>query len=137
MFFGGINARELERRARALFDFAAEELTGFSAMALPNASSRSPFTVGPPIARGAYSYAVPGKAEGRAVLAAPVDERLFFAGEACSKHDYSTAHGAFFTGVATAEQVIKGAAGQGLVMAGLVGRLHIKDAVFLALSWLR
>jgi monoamine oxidase len=35
-----------------------------------------------------------------------VDERLFFAGEACSKHDYSTAHGAYLTGVAAAEQVL-------------------------------
>jgi hypothetical protein len=35
-----------------------------------------------------------------------VDDRLFFAGEACSQHDYSTAHGAYLTGVAAAEQVI-------------------------------
>jgi monoamine oxidase len=40
------------------------------------------------------------------MLAAPVNDRLFFAGEACSQHDYSTAHGAFLTGVAAAEQVI-------------------------------
>jgi monoamine oxidase len=40
------------------------------------------------------------------MLAAPVNNRLFFAGEACSQHDYSTAHGAFLTGVAAAEQVI-------------------------------
>jgi hypothetical protein len=36
------------------------------------------------------------------MLAAPVNNRLFFAGEACSQHDYSTAHGAFLTGVAAA-----------------------------------
>ena len=59
-----------------------------------------------PFARGAYSYAVPGKVDCRATLAAPVDDRLFFAGEACSKHDYSTAHGAYRTGLAAAEQVI-------------------------------
>ena len=40
-------------------------------------------------------------------LGAPVDDRLFFAGEACSTHDYSTAHGAYRTGIAAAEQVIK------------------------------
>src|SRR5262249_16151035 len=33
-------------------------------------------------------------------------ERLFFAGEACSPHDFSTAHGAWITGVAAADQVI-------------------------------
>jgi monoamine oxidase len=35
-----------------------------------------------------------------------VDDRLFFAGEACSTHDYSTAHGAYLTGVAAADQAI-------------------------------
>jgi monoamine oxidase len=35
-----------------------------------------------------------------------VDGRLFFAGEACSKGDFSTAHGGWFTGTATAEQAI-------------------------------
>jgi monoamine oxidase len=41
------------------------------------------------------------------VLAEPIDDRLFFAGEACSKGDYSTTHGAYFTGVAAAQQVLK------------------------------
>jgi monoamine oxidase len=45
-------------------------------------------------------------AEARAILAAAVDDRLFFAGEACSKHDFSTAHGAWFSGTRAAEQVI-------------------------------
>ena len=59
-----------------------------------------------PFARGSYSYALPGKAGCRAILAEPVDERLFFAGEACSLNDFSTAHGGFHTGVAAADQVI-------------------------------
>ena len=41
-----------------------------------------------------YSHALPGYAEMRAVLAAPVDGRLFFAGEATSPNFFSTAHGA-------------------------------------------
>jgi hypothetical protein len=45
---------------------------------------------------------LPGKAGCRGVLAAPV----FFAGEACSRSDYSTAHGANLTGVAAADQAI-------------------------------
>jgi monoamine oxidase len=44
--------------------------------------------------------------ECRATLAAAVENRLFFAGEACSTHDFSTVHGAFLTGVAAADQVI-------------------------------
>ena len=59
-----------------------------------------------PFARGSYSYALPGMADCRATLAAPVDDRLFFAGEACSSGDFSTAHGGWITGVAAAEQVI-------------------------------
>jgi monoamine oxidase len=35
----------------------------------------------------------------RAVLASPVDNRLFFAGEACSQAFFSTVHGAWITGV--------------------------------------
>jgi monoamine oxidase len=57
-------------------------------------------------ARGSYSCALPGKAERRAVLAAPVDGRIFFAGEACSQSAYSTAHGAYLTGVAAADAVL-------------------------------
>jgi monoamine oxidase len=68
-----------------------------------------------PWARGSYSCALPGAADGRAVLAAPVDDRLFFAGEACSCHDFSTAHGAFLTGVVAAEQAIAARVGKPVV----------------------
>jgi len=59
-----------------------------------------------PHIHGSYSHAHIGAAPQRAILAAPVDDRLFFAGEACSRADFSTAHGAFETGVAAAEAVI-------------------------------
>ena len=59
-----------------------------------------------PLARGSYSYALPGKAACRQTLAEPVDGRLFFAGEACSSRDFSTAHGALATGIAAAEQAL-------------------------------
>ena len=59
-----------------------------------------------PYALGSYSYAMPGAAGERAVLTAAVDDRLFFAGEACSAHDFSTAHGGYLTGIAAADQAI-------------------------------
>lgn len=108
-YFGGDNARALERGGeRAFFDFAVGELTGllgnsFAGRIAPIASHRWGCD---PFARGSYSSALPGKADCRAVLAAPVDNRLFFAGEACSLHDFSTAHGAFLTGLDAAEQVL-------------------------------
>jgi monoamine oxidase len=108
-FFGGANARELEAAGEgAFFDFAVSELTAI--LGNDFAKRIKPITIhrwaADPFTRGAYSYAVPGKVDCRAVLAAPVDGRLFFAGEACSKHDYSTAHGAYRTGIAAAEQVM-------------------------------
>ena len=51
-----------------------------------------------PFARGSYSHALPGHAGKRAVLAAPVDNRLLFAGEATSPNFFSTAHGAYDSG---------------------------------------
>jgi monoamine oxidase len=42
----------------------------------------------------------------RAALAEAVDGRLFFAGEACSLQDFSTAHGAFLTGIAAANAIM-------------------------------
>ncbi|MGY4475096.1 flavin monoamine oxidase family protein [Bradyrhizobium sp. USDA 3364] len=59
-----------------------------------------------PFARGSYSHALPGHADKRAVLAAPVDGRLFFAGEATSPHFFSTAHGARDSGERAAKEVV-------------------------------
>lgn len=55
---------------------------------------------------GAYSYARPGQAAARQALAQPFDARIFFAGEATSREDFSTAHGAHDSGVRAAEQAI-------------------------------
>jgi len=108
-YFGGALAADLERGGEAaLFAFARSELVGlyggdFARRVAPIATHG---WGGDPFARGAYSYALPGRADDRAALAAPVDGRLFFAGEACSREDFSTAHGAYLTGVAAAEQAI-------------------------------
>lgn len=55
---------------------------------------------------GSYSHARVGCVGARQVLGAPVDGRLFFAGEACHPTDFSTAHGAFATGVMAAGVVM-------------------------------
>jgi monoamine oxidase len=59
-----------------------------------------------PFARGSYSHALPGHAGKRAVLAAPIDGRLFFAGEATSPNFFSTAHGAHDSGERAAREVV-------------------------------
>jgi monoamine oxidase len=108
-YFGGQLASDLEARGeRAFFDFAVSELSGLLGSAF--AHRLKPIRVhgwgADPFARGSYSYALPGMADSRAKLAAPVDGRLFFAGEACSRGDFSTAQGAWITGVSAAEQAM-------------------------------
>ncbi|HAC56937.1 MAG TPA: hypothetical protein DCF73_01135, partial [Rhodobiaceae bacterium] len=53
---------------------------------------------------GAYSCARPGHAADRAVLAEPVGDRLFLAGEAVSADWFSTVQGAHVTGIEAAEK---------------------------------
>ena len=108
-FFGGNFAAQLERDGiAAMAAFAADELAAL----LGNDIRRhlSPLAASAwradPFARGSYSYALPGHADDRARLAAPVDDRLFFAGEACSPNFFSTAHGAYETGTAVAEAAL-------------------------------
>jgi monoamine oxidase len=108
-FFGGVLATGLEREGPAgMAAFALDELAGLFGAGLrrrltPIASSA---WVLDRYARGSYSCALPGHADDRQMLAAPVDERLFFAGEACSIDFFGTAHGAFITAVAAAEGAI-------------------------------
>jgi monoamine oxidase len=109
VYFGGAHAWHLEAGGeKAFFDFAVSELTDI--LGSDFAKRVRPLAIHPwghdPLARGAYSYARPGKASCRGKLAAPVDGRLFFAGEACSIHDYSTAHGAYLSGIAAADQML-------------------------------
>ena len=112
-YFGGELARELEQAGdRAFADFAIGQLVAhfgsdFRTRLTPLAASawgRDPFAL------GSYSYARIGHSGARAALAASVDDRLFFAGEACSINDYSTAHGAYRTGVAAAQAVLQAVA---------------------------
>mgnify|MGYP001793131513 CR=1 FL=1 len=100
-YFGGDLAREMEAAGlAAMTDFAENELAFNHGEAVrghfePIAASG---WMADPLAGGAYSYARPGAAEARARLAAPLDGRLFFAGEATSPDDFATAHGAWLSG---------------------------------------
>jgi monoamine oxidase len=108
-YFGGTCAAELEAGGEgAFFDFAVAELVGVlgSDFACRIKPIRMHCWGSDPFALGSYSFALPGFADCRQTLGEPVDERLFFAGEACSRNDFSTAHGGYLTGIAAAEQVI-------------------------------
>lgn len=107
-YFGGALARDLEAGGpAAMAAFACDELaaifgTGIRARLRLLASSA---WAADPFARGSYSFALPSHSDDRATLAEPLEERVYFAGEACSAHDFSTAHGAFLSGLAAAQSI--------------------------------
>ena len=108
-FFGGRFAAQLERDGiAAMAAFAIDELVGlFGSDIRPRLSPlAASFWRADPFARGSYSYAKPGNADDRARLVEPVDDRLFFAGEACSPNFFSTAHGAYETGLRAADAAL-------------------------------
>ncbi|KRB49126.1 amine oxidase [Rhizobium sp. Root708] len=56
---------------------------------------------------GAYSCALPGHSQARQILSRSWEGRIFFAGEATHGHDFSTAHGAYDSGLRAADEAIE------------------------------
>jgi monoamine oxidase len=108
-FFGGRFAQSLEDAgegaiaAQSIDEIAAFLGNDYRRKLKPLSESRWAHD---PFARGSYSHALPGHVGDRAVLAAPVDGRLFFAGEATSPNFFSTAHGARDSGERAAAEVV-------------------------------
>ena len=108
-FFGGRFAQSLEDAGPgALAAASIDEIVSilgndFRRKLKPLAESRWAHD---PFARGSYSHALPGHAGDRAILAASVDGRLFFAGEATSPEFFTTAHGARDSGERAAGEVL-------------------------------
>jgi len=108
-FFGGEFAIGLEREGfAAMAAFATDELAALRGSGIRK--QLTPLTASSwhrdEFARGSYSYAKPGHAGERAVLAAPVDNRIFFAGEATSPNFFSTVHGAYESGLRAADEAL-------------------------------
>jgi monoamine oxidase len=108
MFYGGLAAEALNAEGAAAA-FGIDELVAllgsdFRHRLHPLGASR---WLEERWARGSYSYALTGHAGDRALLAETVEDRLFFVGEACSPKDFTTAHGAYETGVAAAEAILR------------------------------
>jgi monoamine oxidase len=108
-FFGGRFAQELEDAgdgalaAQSIDEIVALLGSDFRRRLKPLAESRWAHD---PFAHGSYSHALPGHAGDRAILAAPADGRLFFAGEATSPNFFSTAHGARDSGERAAGEMV-------------------------------
>ena len=108
-FVGDEAARMVEETGRAAgFAHAADELAGLFGLSVSRnlhplvASNWGRMT----FVGGAYSHALPGNATARRDLALPLEQRLFFAGEATHTCGFSTAHGAYDSGVRAAEETI-------------------------------
>ena len=104
---GGRFGAWLERAgAAASVDYLTERLVAAFGDDIRSAlSTRTIVTAwaGDPWTLGSYSAALPGKGHQRRELARPVDDVLYFAGEACSAEFAATCHGAYLTGKAAVE----------------------------------
>lgn len=109
---GGPNAKALHGRAQDEIVTAA--LDQFGALLSAAQRTRDEFAGGTvhdwnsdPFACGAYSYLAVGGEQARSMLAEPVDDTLFFAGEATSEDGQGgTVNGALVTGERAAREVV-------------------------------
>jgi monoamine oxidase len=107
-FFGGTLARELAEY-NAMTEYAIDELAGLVGSRIRrklHPLGASSWAVDH-FSRGSYSHAMLGSSGCRSKLAASVEDRLFFAGEATSTRLFSTAHGAYESGLRAAAEVIR------------------------------
>lgn len=110
-FTGGRFGAWLEQAgAQASIDHLTERLvTAYGSDIRKALSDRTIVTAwaGDPWTLGAYSSATPGHQFCRADLARPVDNLIYFAGEATSPDYFSTCHGAYLSGIAAIEAIAR------------------------------
>ncbi len=107
-YFGGPWCSEFKEIDSAeAVDFARQELVKMygSSVTKDIANTKCVMWHNDPYVQGTYSNALPGHAQQREQLAQPVDDWLYFAGEATSKDAFSTAHGAYQSGIHAAALV--------------------------------
>lgn len=108
-FLAGRNGAEVEAQGPgAATDFCLLALRAIFGEGIGKHILRTSETAwwGNPHTLGSYSYARPSGAAARAALAAPLDDRVFFAGEATMPDAYATVHGAWRSGVIAADAVV-------------------------------
>jgi len=108
-FLEGAAVRALEAGGeQAQIAFVLEQyaaMYGSSVRKLVRAARASTWGMAPWV-RGAYSAMTPGGGDPRADLARPVDDRLFFAGEATHPTFFTAAHGAWLSGERAAAEAL-------------------------------
>jgi monoamine oxidase len=110
VFVGGRHGVWLEKQGQqACHDFAVDRVADIFGhdirkhvnRAIVTAWSTEPWT------RGSWACARPGQAYQRANLQRPVDDRLFFAGEATVYGGQGTCHGAYLSGIRAAQDIAR------------------------------
>ena len=108
MFVANDLARSLEADGEAAFNAHAHEfVTATLGADAAGAIDRTHIIAwgSDPLTMGSYSAARVGKVAARATLAEPLDNRLYFAGEAVSTTSHSSLHGAYLTGQSAAQNI--------------------------------
>jgi monoamine oxidase len=108
VFTGGRHAIWLEKQGQqAGHDYALDRVAEVFGNDIRQQVTRSIVTAWTtePWTKGSYSSALPGQAHQREILARPLEDRLFFAGEATTTGDNSTCHGAYNSGIRAAREI--------------------------------
>ncbi len=108
VFIGGRFAVWLEKQGQqAGLDFALKQITDVFGNDIRNHIDNSIVTAWAtePLTLGSYSCALPGQAHQRVELARPIDNKLFFAGEATIVGAQATCHGAYLSGIRAAQEI--------------------------------
>jgi len=110
VFVGGRHGVWLEKQGQqACHDFAVDRVADIFGHGIRKHVNRSIVSAWStePMTRGSWACALPGQAYQRANLQSPVDERLFFAGEATVYGAQGTCHGAYQSGIQAAQEIAK------------------------------
>jgi monoamine oxidase len=110
VFVGGRHGIWLEKQGQqACHDFAVDRVADIFGHDIRKHVTRSIVTAWStePWTRGSWACALPGQAHQRANLQRPVDERLFFAGEATVYGGQGTCHGAYQSGIRAAKEIAR------------------------------
>lgn len=108
VFTGGRHGVWLEKQGQqAGHDYAVDRVAEVFGNGIRERVNRSIVTAWTtePWTRGSYSCTMPGQAHQRLELAKPLDDRLFFAGEASIVGPQACCHGAFLSGQRAAEEI--------------------------------
>jgi monoamine oxidase len=111
---GDLALRLEEAGGRAAEEFAVETVAGMFGASLHRAlltSARTGWNQDD-LTHGTYSAPLPGHADARGLLGRPIDDRLFFAGEAIPITWAGDAHGAYQSGLDAAEAMLRQAPGR-------------------------